>query len=297
MSFFESSVRLSVNGFINKNRNMLTEVNIPSGSDFSSTILFNVGDVDNKGIEFRTDATLISGKTFEWNAALHCTLRQNRIKNLGSGIVSVSTGDVPLIPGASVMIQEIDMPVNSFYLLKQVYDAEGIPIQGLYEDYNNNGAPGFDDRYVGPSADPEFISGIWSSIKYRNWELSLSASAVTGNWCYNIESVFGNYGSMVSNGVLRNISNLVYESGLTGIAPYSDYHMQNGSFLRLDFASLKHTFRNVSEKNVYISLEATLQHALVLTAYKGADPDIAGGLPAYRWPVPRTASLRLNIDF
>ena len=154
-----------------------------------------------------------------------------------------------------------------------------------------------DDRYYGHSTDPEFAAGIWSSVMYGNWKFSFSVSSLAGNWNYNIESVFGNYGSMVSNGVLRNISNLVYESGLTGIAPYSDYHMQNGSFLRLDFASLKHTFRNVSEKNVDISLEATLQHALVLTAYKGADPDIAGGLPAYRWPVPRTASLRLNIDF
>jgi iron complex outermembrane receptor protein len=293
----ENRLRLSLIGFINKNRDMLTEVNLPSGSDFSATLLVNTGAVDNKGIEMRAEANILSGDKFEWDAALHFTLRENRVNDLGNGINSVRTGSVPLIPYAYVLIQERDRPVNTFYLLNQVYDENGKPIQGLYEDFNNNGISGMDDRYYGHSTDPEFAAGIWSSVRYGNWEFSFSASSLAGNWNYNIESVFGNYGSMVSNGGLRNISNLVYESGLTGIAPYSDYHMQNGSFLRLDFASLKHTFRNVSEKNVDISLEATLQHALVLTAYKGADPDIAGGLPAYRWPVPRTASLRLNIDF
>jgi len=297
MAFFENSVRLSVNAFINKNQNMLTEVNIPSGLNFSSTVLFNVGDVDNKGIEFRAEANLFTGKAFEWNAALHGTLRKNRVKNLGSSIVSIRAGSVPLVPYAYVLIQEKDMPVNSFYLMKQVYDGEGIPIQGLYEDYSNNGVPDFDDRYIGPSTDPEFAAGIWSSLMYRNWELSFSASSLAGNWCYNVESVFGNYGSMTPNGALRNISSLVYDSGFTEMVPYSDYHMENGSFIRLDFISLGHTFRDVSGKGMDISLSATIQNALVITGYRGADFDNAGGSSGFTWPRPRTASLNLGIDF
>jgi len=189
------------------------------------------------------------------------------------------------------------MPVNSFYLLKQVYDGEGKPIQGLYEDCNKNGVPDFDDRYPGPSSDPEFTAGIWSSFRYRSWELSFSASSLAGNWCYNAESVFGNYGNMTPNGVLRNISSLVYESGFTSMVPYSDYHMENGSFVRLDFVSLGHTFRNIPGKNFNFRLEATLQNAFIITGYRGGEPDISGGLDGYTWPRPRTASLNLNIGF
>ena len=154
-----------------------------------------------------------------------------------------------------------------------------------------------DDRYYGPSADPEFAAGIWSSVRYGNWELSLSATSLAGNWCYNVESVFGNYGTMTSNGILRNISSLVNESGFTAMTPYSDYHMEDGSFLRLDFISLGHTFRNVSGKNVDISLVATIQNAMVFTSYRGSDPDLEGGMSEYRWPRPRIGSLTLNIDF
>lgn len=297
MAFFENRVHMSVNGFINKNRNMLTEMIVSSGSNFSSTILVNAGDVDNKGIEFRADAKLVSGKAFEWDVALHCTLRKNSIKNLGSGIDFISTGPVPLLPYAQVQVQRTGMPVNSFYLLKQVYDGEGKPIQGLYEDCNKNGVPDFDDRYPGPSSDPEYAAGIWSSLRYHNWELSFSASSLAGNWCYNVESVFGNYGSMTPNSGLRNISSLVYGSGFTSMVPYSDYHMENGSFVRLDFVSLGHTFRNIPGKNFNFRLEATLQNAFIITGYRGGEPDISGGLDGYTWPRPRTASLNLNIGF
>ena len=297
IAMFERNLQLSLNGFINKNQDMLTEVNIPSGSNFSSTMLVNTGDVDNRGIELRAEASLFTGRALEWNAALHFTLRDNTIKYLGEGNNSVRTGAVPLIPYAYVLIQETDRPVNSFYLLRQVYDENGKPVQGLYEDTNENGTTGMDDRYYGPSADPEFAAGIWSSVRYRNWELSFSATSLAGNWCYNVESVLGNYSTMTTYGILRNISSLVNESGFTTMTSYSDYHMENGSFLRLDFLSLGHTFRNISGKNAEISLAATIQNVMLYTAYRGADPDMAGGVSVYPWPRPRTASLTIKIGF
>lgn len=297
IAMFENRLNLSVNGFINKNRDMITEVNVPSGTNFSATILANAGDVDNRGIEFRIETNLLNGKVFEWNAALHGSVRKNNIESLPNGIEFITAGSVPLIPYAQVIVQYNYRPVNSFYLLKQVYDENGLPLQGVYVDMNNNGSFGFDDRYNGPSTDAGFAAGIWSSLKYHNWELSFSASSLAGNWCYNVESAFGNYGSMTPNGALRNISSLVYESGFTALVPYSDYHIENGSFVRLDFVSLSHTFRNIPGKNADLRLEATIQNAFVITGYRGADPDIHGGLTGYTWPRPRTASLNISIGF
>jgi iron complex outermembrane receptor protein len=297
IAFFKNSVRLSVDAFINKNQDMLSEVVVPSGSNFSSTVLFNTGDVENRGIEFRIEADLFKGKALEWNASIHGTVRNNTIESFPNGIEFITAGSVPLIPYAQVIVQYNHRPVNSFYLLKQVYDGEGIPIQGLYEDYSNNGSSGFEDRYTGPSTDPGFAAGIWSSLKYRNWELSFSASSLAGNWRYNVESVFGNYGSMTPNGALRNISSLVYDSGFTSLMPYSDYHIENGAFVRLDFVSLGHTFRNITGKNADLRLEATVQNAFLITGYRGADPDIHGALTGYTWPRPRTASLNISIGF
>ena len=297
MGMFGNSFQLSVNAFINKKRDILVEIPVPSGSNFSATILANGGDVNNKGIEVRADASLVSERKLTWKAGINLTARKNNIINLPNGIDFVRTGSVPLIQYAQVLVQADDRPVNTFYLLKQVYNNNGMPIQGLYEDTNNSGSVDFDDRYYGLSTDPEFAAGIWSSLRYGNWELAFSASSLAGNWCYNVESAYGNYGSMTPSNTLRNISTLVYESGFTAMVPYSDYHMENGSFLRLDFISLGHTFRNVAGKNFDISLGATVQNVFMLTAYRGADPDNEAGLAGYTWPKPRTASLNLNIGF
>ncbi|MDM8001367.1 MAG: hypothetical protein QUS66_00435 [Bacteroidota bacterium] len=295
MAMLQNRLRMSVNGFTNKNRDMITEIDLPFSSIWN--MLINAGDIDNRGIEMRAEAEIFNGKKLEWDAALHFSLRENTVRYLGNGINSFRNGTVPLIPYATVLIQETDRPVNSFYLLRQVYDENGKPVQGLYEDTNNNGSSGMDDRNYGPSSDPEFTAGIWSSVRYGNWELSLSATSLAGNWCYNVESVFGNYGSMTTNGILRNIPSLVNESGFTAMTVYSDYHIEDGSFLRLDFISLGHTFRNISGKNIDIRLAATIQNAMVFTSYRGADPDLEGGMSEYRWPRPRIGSLSLSIDF
>ncbi len=296
LSMAGNRVHLAVNAFINSSRDIITEFEVPFSS-LSGKMLVNAGTIDTRGIEMRAEATLLSEGDFKWNGSLWFTLRETRIKSLANSIDFIMTGSAPLMPYVNVMIQEAGKPVNTFYLLKQVYDGDGMPIEGLYEDYNNNGFPGMDDRYYGPSADPEFAAGIWSSLRYRNWELSFSASALAGNWCYNIESVFGCYGRLVTNNALRNIPSLVYESEFTGMNTYSDYHLENGSFLRLDFISLGHTLQDVGSKNMDIRLEATLQNAFIISAYRGADPDTGGGLSGYPWPKPRTATLTAGIDF
>jgi len=297
MAMFDNRLNLSVNGFVNKNRDMFTEKIVPTGSNFSNTILVNGGYIDNKGVELRADASLFSGKKVEWKVSLNLTARKNKIETLPDGIDFISAGSVPLIPYAHVLIQDSGSPVNTFYLFKQVYDETGIPIEGLYEDTNNDGYFSFDDRYTGPSTDPEFAAGIWSSVRYDNWELSFSATSLAGNWCYNVESAYGNWGNLITPYTIRNISSLVYESGFSDMVPYSDYHMENGSFLRLDFIDLGYTFLNVAGKNIDISLGATVQNAFMLTAYRGADPDTGDGLTGYSWPEPRTVTLSLNIGF
>lgn len=195
------------------------------------------------------------------------------------------------------MIHEAGWPANTFYLWKQVYDENGMPVEGLYADTDNDGFFGWEDRYHGKSADPEFAAGIWSSISYRDWELSLSASSLAGNYVYNIESLYGYYEYMTSGRVLRNLPSLVYDSGFTESSDRSDYHIDNGAFFRLDFVSVGRTLRHVAGKDLDIRLSATLQNVFTLTGYRGLDPDTGAGNYRFIWPRPRIASLGIGIDF
>jgi iron complex outermembrane receptor protein len=292
LSVLDRLLDVSVNAFLNRSRDMLAVVPI----SFGQSMLVNTGESDSRGLEFRADASLIDKRELKWYASMHFTACDNKTRSLGPGIEFITYGNITY-PFGDIMIQETGWPANTFYLLKQVYDDNGMPVQGLYADTDNDGYFGWDDRYHGKSADPEFAAGIWSSINYRDWELSLSASSRAGNYVYNIESLYGSYGYMTSGGILRNIPSLVYDSEFTALSYYSDYHIDNGSFVRLDFVSAGRTLRNVAGKDIDIRLSATLQNVFTLTAYRGLDPDVEAGNYGFTWPRPRIASLGIGIDF
>lgn len=293
VSVLDNLLDVSVNAFLNRTRDMLAVVQV----SFSQSLLVNTGESESKGIEFKADASLIDKSELKWDASLHLTVSGNMTRSLSPGISFIRVGNKPYPLNGEIMIQEAGWPANTFFLLKQVYDESGMPVTGLYIDANNDGFYGWEDCYHGKSADPEFAAGIWSSISYRDWELSLSASVLAGNYVYNIESLYGNYGYMTTSHVLRNVPSLVYDSEFTATSYQSDYHIDNGAFLRLDYISVGRTLRHVAGKDLDIRLSASLQNVFTMTGYRGLDPDTETGNYRFIWPRPRIASLGLGIDF
>ncbi|MEZ4847133.1 MAG: hypothetical protein R3B93_00570 [Bacteroidia bacterium] len=54
-----------------------------------------------------------------------------------------------------IQIHSVGFPANSFFVYEQVYDDNGVPIEGLYVDRNGDGMISLDDRYryENPAAD------------------------------------------------------------------------------------------------------------------------------------------------
>lgn len=71
MAFLQNRVRLSVDAFLIKNKDLLMSHSLPTTTGFSSTIE-NIGAIENKGLEFALNANLVRAKDFEWNLQLHC---------------------------------------------------------------------------------------------------------------------------------------------------------------------------------------------------------------------------------
>ena len=80
---------------------------------------------------------------------------------------------------------------------------------------------------------------------------------------------------------------------------YSDYFLENASFLRLDDVNLGYTFRGLGRWETDIRVGAGVQNVFLLTGYSGGDPEVISenGIDGSTWPRPRTYSLRLNINF
>ena len=82
---------------------------------------------------------------------------------------------------------------------------------------------------------------------------------------------------------------------------HSDRFIEDGSYLRLKNLTLGYTLPTDLSRKAYLSnarLYLSAQNLFTLTRYSGFDPEVgAGGVDLGTYPVTRTVSLGLNIQF
>jgi iron complex outermembrane receptor protein len=90
----------------------------------------------------------------------------------------------------------------------------------------------------------------------------------------------------------------VLKTGFTVPRLWSDYYIENASFLRMDNINLGYNVGRISKnKSTSLRISANVQNVFVITKYSGLDPEIPGGIDNNFYPRPRTYSLGFNLDF
>ncbi|HKJ43092.1 MAG TPA: SusC/RagA family TonB-linked outer membrane protein, partial [Sunxiuqinia sp.] len=111
--------------------NLLNDVTIPSGSNFSNTLLTNVGSLENKGAEFSLNLVPISKKDMSLNVGFNLTYNKNKITKL---LLNDDPNYIGILYGDGMtgykQVTRVGQPAYSFFLNKQVYDSNGNPIEG-----------------------------------------------------------------------------------------------------------------------------------------------------------------------
>lgn len=294
-AFIKRRVSGYITAFQNTTSDMIIEAIVPSGLNFNNSILINAGKVTGKGLEISLKASIFSGHDLKWDLSLFSALQKNVINSLGENINFINTGLINGTIGYYAQRDETGYPVNSYYLMQQVYDTDGRPLEGLFTDLNHDGTTNYEDRRHCYFSDPAASFGISSIIGWKNWELSFSGRAELGNYLYNYENLNANYQTVME--YHRNVSPLIQASQFGSRYYFSDYFVENASFFRMDFISLGYIFSDLITNKLSLRLAATVENAFILTGYTGNDPEMQSGLSYYIWPRPTTASLSVAIGF
>src|SRR6201999_4102518 len=90
--------------------------------------------------------------------------------------------------------------------------------------------------YYGKSPDPKVTLGFNSSLSYKSWIFSFSMHGSIGNYMYNnVKSNNGAYTSLFNaNNYIANASTDLLKTNFTTNQFFSDYYLENASFLRMD---------------------------------------------------------------
>lgn len=302
--FWQNRVSGSIDVYRKLTKDLIAESNVAPFTNYGSRISSNIGDMENKGIEFLLNVVPVRTDDINWTLSYNIAYNDNKITRLTN---LQNVGGVNGGTGNTVQRHQEGYAPYTFFLYEQVYATDGKPIEGAYVDRNNDGKITEDDRYMGKSPYADVTMGLTTNLNYKNWDLNIATRASLGNYVYdNVSSANASLDRVYSDGILRNTIATYYDtllSNRTTETLLSDMYLHDGSFFKIDNITLGYNF----PKDKYgIRVYGTVQNVLTLTNYKGLDPEVVTfdgfgkptfGIDSNVYPRPRTYLVGINVNF
>lgn len=296
---YRDRVSGSIDVYTKTTNDLLLEFDVPQPA-VVTTRLDNVGTVENKGIEISLSTVNISTEDLFWRTSVNFATNKNEVTSLGPDeSYYIVTGDVggAGLSGVKAQIVKVGEPLGAFFGFKFLgYDEDG------QEILTTEGGPLDDGRFILGSAQPDFTFGVSNVINYGNIDFSVFVQGVWGNEILNNTALEYQRPSNPLNNI--NLLEGAVEDVDDGLDPeaavaYSDRFIEDGSFIRLQNATVGYSFTTGSFKNVRVYLSA--DNLFVLTKYSGYDPEVstftgyALGVDYTNYPKTRTFTLGLSL--
>ena len=284
-------------------KDLLNDIFVPAGSNFTNMIETNIGNMTSKGLEIGINTIPVKTKDWEWTLSGNFTWNTSEITKLNT----IDTDDNYVKTGSAggtgkyLQIHKVGETPNTYFLLQQAYDDNGKPLDGKYVAKDGSITTSEEDanKYVtGKSSKAPYYFGLSTRVSYKNWDLGLNGHGSAGFYVYNYVAASNSLDGLYSaNGVSSNILHSTLETGFTQERLYTDYFLEKGNFFRIDNITLGHTFRNLWDNKSSLRLSFSVQNVAILTGYSGLDPEIYNGIDKNIYQRPRTFLLGLNLNF
>jgi len=322
MSFFDSRINFSLDGYLKNTSEMLVKASIPitSGFEDTSTTYTNAGKVSNKGVEFFLHTVNFKGE-FYWDTDLVVSYNSNQIVSLNS--------DKPMyinqVNNAYLTMLDKGYPINVFY----GYVTDGIfqnqeevnvhavqagagPGDIRFRDLNNDGVINADDRTVIGDPNPDFLFSMNNRLTYKGFELILYLQGVAGNEIYNANNI-SNEGMSSAYNQTKSVLNRWRGEGTSTTMPravwgdpndnarVSTRFIEDGSYLRIKNLTIAYNLPDAFMRKIHFNsakVYCACENLATFTSYSGFDPEVAlNGIDSSRYPISRTISFGLNLNF
>lgn len=297
----------SLEFYYKKTSDLLWTYPVPQPPHLVGTMLANVGDLSNKGVELTLNANVLQTKDFTWDANFNVSYNDQNIDKLSNEVFQESglkTGSLHGLRGMSGIYSQIvkeGLPAGAFYGPK----CSGLDENGAYiinKDENGNPI----DEYLG-SAMPKVNLGFGMDFMYKQFDLGFAAYGMFGQKALNASAMSLNDPTRLP---AQNVPDDFLTSGIKSDPAFSSYWVENASFLRLQSVTLGYTIPNTKSFGIQkIRVYLTGENLFVITGYSGVDPEVritdddgsqlnSPGIERFNsYPRPRTYSLGLNVTF
>ena len=284
-------------------RDLLAQAPVPPGQALTNAFIDNIGETESEGFELNLNLVPVSTEDLTINIGGNLSYNSTEVTDL-NGLDNINAGGTLRGTGADLLRHAVGQQAGSAYVFKQVYDSNGDPIPNAFVDLNGDNQITDADRYYEQIA-PNWTYGFNLNVNYKNWDLSSSFRGQIGGNVYNFAQL--NYGwtdaaVFSSQNNLTNVLNFYDGSAndviqnVNGNIQFSDYYLEDATFLRCDNIALGYRFSDLI-KDGSMRLYAAVTNPFLITDYSGEDPENFGGIDRNFYPRPTVYTLGVNIDF
>lgn len=279
-TLFHNRLTGDINFFDDKTKNLLYDYAVPVPPFYIGTILANVGDLTNKGIEIGLSGVAVKGPNFTWNIGGQISFLKTRITSLSGTYqgYKLSTDNIPGgyaegrgLSSNPITFLKVGYAPYTFYLPHFMgVDKDG---NQLFDD-GKGGKVAFNNAklyYIDPS--PKFNYGISNTLTYKKWSLNFFLRGVSGQKIFNNTALNEDFIKRLPG---NNVFKDAITNGIQDAATASDLYLENAAYLRLDNATISYSFgkiKGIENLKLYVSGN----NLFVITKYKGLDPEIRSG--------------------
>jgi len=282
VSLFNNWLNLTVDLYKKTTTDLLYEKTLPMSSGYS-TIVTNLGGIENKGIELSANARILNGD-LKWNVSANFTANRNSVTDIDGG-----TTQERFITSYTAL--KVGKPIGIFktYLFDGIYQTGEPIIPGAdgrtggtkVKDYDGDKLITAGDQVITGNPNPDFIFGFSSNLSYHSFDLSVFLSGSYGNDIYNVsrasfENPLGQRNllqGVVNRWTPENPNNEYAGVLQAGRLPITDRFIEDGSYLRCKNITLGYVLpaiKGIQRARVYLSAN----NLFTVTNYTGYDPEV-----------------------
>lgn len=320
-SFFDGSLFGSFDFYTRTTTDLLFEYEVPVPPNLYTQAWLNLGEIRNSGLELNLNWRAVQTGDFSYSLSITPTYYLKNelvslsgtyngaelsygVRDLG-GMGAPGMSDVPLVRA------EEGQPIGQLWaLVFEEIDESG---NLILKDINEDGTVDPQDRQVVGNGLPDAEFGFANVFRYKNLDLNITFRGVLGHDInntyrafYEVPLMIGSYNLPRTATDMRNSSTGALLNNSSGVL--SDYHIESGSFVSLDNASLGYNF-DMSGSSAFRNIRVYVagNRLFYITGYKGVDPEpryeddgnplIPGIDRRNTWFRTRSVSLGVNISF
>lgn len=327
LGLFKDRIYLTADAYKRNTKDLLFSRNIPANVGFATSIIENVGEVENKGLEFGVTSKNLVGK-LKWTTNANISFNKNKVTKLANAnFIAYGAGamanSVRLAPGEAMGVFYGYKHIGVYKDQKEIdatpWAAGGAkPGDIKYADMNGDSKIDANDiTYLG-TPQPKFTWGLTNTFEYNNFDLNIIMRGAQGNLIMNANDRLPFYFGPAVNARTVVLDRWKSETNpgngmeprVGGVAQnvFSNRFLHDASFLQISNITLGYTLpKNLFHSKISgLRVYGAVQNLYTFTKYPGYNPEAniqneGGstqlGVDFGSYPIARTFLLGLNLNF